>query len=78
MHKIDRPSLVRPFWRSQWWGIVYRLSLFALTAKIQFQQTVNTVEPFVIPRVSLPSQNLEKLRKAVSWGIAQPQPAGRQ
>ena len=46
---------------------MYRLSLFALTAKIQFQQTVNTVEPFVIPRVSLPSQNLEKLRKAVSW-----------
>ncbi|KXM61963.1 hypothetical protein AUS43_28105 [Escherichia coli] len=41
--------------------------MFALTAKIQLQQTVNTVEPFVIPRVSLPSQNLEKLRKAVSW-----------
>jgi hypothetical protein len=41
--------------------------LFALTAKIQLQQTVNTVEPFVIPLVSLPSQNLEKLRKAVSW-----------
>nr|QRG44969.1 hypothetical protein [Escherichia coli] len=41
--------------------------MFALTAKIQLQQTVNTVEPFVIPLVSLPSQNLEKLRKAVSW-----------
>jgi len=25
------------------------------------------MDPFVIPRVSLPSQNLEKLRKAVSW-----------
>lgn len=36
-------------------------------AKIQLQQTVNTVEPFVIPGVSLSSQNLEKLRKAVLW-----------
>ncbi|ACH75540.1 conserved hypothetical protein [Salmonella enterica subsp. enterica serovar Dublin str. CT_02021853] len=28
--------------------------MFTLTAKIQLEQTVNTVEPFVIPRVSLP------------------------
>lgn len=65
MHKIDRPALVQRFWRSQWWGITYRQPL-TLTAKIQLQQTVNTVEPFVIPRMSLPSQNQKKLRN-VSW-----------
>lgn len=46
---------------------MHRQPLFALTAKIQLQQTVNTVDPFVIPRVSLPPQNLEKFRKTVSW-----------
>ncbi|HIF3111566.1 TPA: hypothetical protein ACXZTU_003983 [Salmonella enterica] len=40
--------------------------MFTLTAKIQLQQTVNTVVPFVIPLVSLSPQNLEKLRKTVS------------
>ncbi|EGK57946.1 hypothetical protein HMPREF9086_3937 [Enterobacter hormaechei ATCC 49162] len=34
---------------------------------MQLQQKVNTVEPFVIPRISLPSQNLVKLRKTISW-----------
>lgn len=67
MHKIDRPSLIQRFWRSQWLGNAYRQSLFAIMAKIQLQQTVNTVEPFVIPGVSLSSPNLEKLRKAVLW-----------
>ncbi len=65
MHKIDRPALVQ---RS---GVAsgedtHRKPLFAFTAKIQLQQTINTMDPVVIPRVSLPSQNLEK-RKAVSW-----------
>ena len=67
MHKIDRPTLVQRFWRSQCEGFRTGSRCFALTAKIHLQLTVNMVQPFVIPRVSLPSQNLEKLRKAVSW-----------
>ena len=67
MHKIDRPALIQRFLRGQWRGITHRQPLFALSAKIQFQQTVNTVDPFVIPRVSLPPQNLKKFRKTVSW-----------
>lgn len=46
---------------------MHRQSLFALKTKIQLQQTVNTVDPFVIPRVPLPPQNLKKFRKTVSW-----------
>jgi hypothetical protein len=42
---------------------MHRQPLFALPAKIQVQQTVNTVDPFVIPRVSPPLQNLKKFRK---------------
>ncbi len=61
MHKIDRAALVQCFQSGQWQGISYRHPLFSLTAKIQFQQAINTVEPFVIPRVSLPPQNLKKL-----------------
>ncbi|CEJ65361.1 FIG01048645: hypothetical protein [Citrobacter pasteurii] len=41
--------------------------MFAFTAKIQLQQTINTMDPFVIPRVSLPPQNLEKFWKTVPW-----------
>lgn len=67
MHKIDRPALVQRFRRGQWRGITHRQPLFALTTKIQLQQTVNTVDPFVIPRVPLPPQNLKKFRKTVSW-----------
>jgi len=67
MHKIDRPALIQRFWRGQWRGITHRQPLFALTTKIQLKQTVNTVDPFVIPRVPLSSQNLVKLRKIVSW-----------
>jgi len=52
MHKIDRPALVQRFWRGQWRWIAHRQPLFALTTKIQFQQTINTMDPFVIPRVS--------------------------
>src|SRR5690606_4946668 len=67
MHKIDRPALVQRFPCGQWRGITHRQPLYALTTKIQLQQTVNTVDPFVIPRVSLPPQNLKKFRKTVSW-----------
>lgn len=67
MHKIDRPALVQRFRRGQWRGITHRQPLFALTTKIQLQQAINTVDPFVIPRISLPSQDLKKLRKTVSW-----------
>lgn len=67
MHKVDRPALVQRFRRGQLRGITHRQPLFAPTAKIQFQQTVNTVDPFVIPRVFLPPQNLKKFRKTVSW-----------
>lgn len=67
MHKIDRPALVQRFRCGQRRGITHRQPLFTLTAKIQLQQTVNTVEPFVIPLVSLTSQDLIKLRKTVSW-----------
>ncbi|ELX27568.1 hypothetical protein SEER_04026 [Salmonella enterica subsp. enterica serovar Rissen str. 150] len=41
--------------------------MFAFTANIQLQQTINTMDPFVIPRVSLPPQNLEKFWKTVPW-----------
>ena len=67
MHKIDRPALVQRFRRGQWRGITHQQPLFALTAKVQLQQTINTMDPFVIPRVSLPPQKLEKFRKTVSW-----------
>ncbi|ESA98063.1 hypothetical protein HMPREF1619_04789 [Klebsiella pneumoniae 909957] len=67
MHKINRPALVQRFRRGQWRGITHRQPLFTLTAKIQLLQTINTVDPFVIPRVSLPPQNLKKLRKTLSW-----------
>ncbi|GAR87258.1 hypothetical protein NGUA21_01391 [Salmonella enterica] len=67
MHKINRPALVQRFRRGQWRRVTHRQPLFALTAKIQLQQTINTVDPFVIPHVSLPPQNLKKLRKTVSW-----------
>lgn len=66
MHKIDRPALVQHFRRGQRRGITHRQPLFTLTAKIQLQQAINTAEPFVVPRTSLPSQNLIKLRKTVS------------
>lgn len=65
MHKIDRPALVQRFRRGQWRGVTHQQPLFVLTAKIQLQQTVNTVDPFVIPRVSLPPQNLEQFRKTI-------------
>lgn len=65
MHKIDRPALVKRFRCGQGRGITHRQPLFALTAKIQLQQTINTMDPFVIPRVSLPPQNLEKFWKTV-------------
>lgn len=35
--------------------------------EIQFHQTINSVDPFVIPRVYLPPQNLKKFWKTVSW-----------
>ncbi|SQP33508.1 Uncharacterised protein [Escherichia coli] len=62
IHKVDRPVLVQRFRFGQGRGITHRQPLFALTAKIQFQQTLNTVDPFVIPLVSLPPQNLKKFR----------------
>lgn len=37
-----------------------------LRRKFSFSRKSNTVDPFVIPLVSLPPQNLEKLRKTVS------------
>ena len=67
MHKIDRPALIQRFRRGQWRGITHRQPLFAVTTKVQLQQTVNTMDPFVIPRVSLLPQNLKKFRKTVSW-----------
>ncbi len=67
MHKIDRPALVQRFRCGQWRGITHRQPLFAFTAKIQLQQTINTMDPFVIPRVSLQPQNLEKFWKTVPW-----------
>lgn len=67
MHKIDRPALVQSFRYGQRRGITHRQPLFALAAKIQLQQTINTMDPIVIPRVSLPPQNLEKFWKTVSW-----------
>ena len=67
MHKIDRPALVQRFRCGQLRGITHRQPLFAFTAKIQLQQTINTIDPFVIPRVSLPPQNLEKFWKTVPW-----------
>lgn len=67
MHKIDRPALVQRFRRDQWRGITHQQPLLALTEKIQLQKTVNTVDPFVIPRGSLPRQNQEEFRKTVSW-----------
>ncbi len=67
MHKIDRPALVQRFRRDQRRGITHRQPVFAFTAKIQLQQTINTVDLLVIPRVLLFSQNLVKLRKTVSW-----------
>ncbi len=69
MHKIDRLALVQRFRYGQWRGLTHRQPLFALTAKIQLQQTINTMDPFVIPQVSLPPQNLEKFWKTVSWVI---------
>ncbi|EJK89616.1 hypothetical protein UUU_27350 [Klebsiella pneumoniae subsp. pneumoniae DSM 30104 = JCM 1662 = NBRC 14940] len=66
MHKIDRPALVQRFRRGQWQGITHRQPLFALTTKIQLQQTVNAMDPFVISQVSLPPQNLKKFRKTIS------------
>ena len=51
---IDRPALVQRFRRGQWRRITHRQPLFALSAKIQLQQTINTMDPVVIPRVSLP------------------------
>lgn len=67
MHKIDRPALVQRFRCGQWRRIMDWQPLFAFTAKIQLQQTINTIDPFVIPRVSLPPQNLEKFWKTVPW-----------
>lgn len=67
MRKVDRPVLVQRFRCGQWRGITHRQPLFAFTAKIQLQQTINTMDPLVIPRVSLPPQNLKKFRKTVSW-----------
>lgn len=38
-----------------------------LRRKFSFSRRINTVEPSVIPRISLPPQNLVKLRKTISW-----------
>lgn len=67
MHKIGKLALVQCFRCEQLQDITHRHPLFALTAKIQFQKTINLGDPFVIPRGSLPPQNLNKFRKTVSW-----------
>lgn len=41
-------------------------TLLSLTPKIEFQQAVNPVNPFMVPPVALPAQQLEQLLKAVS------------
>ncbi len=38
---------------------------FSLTAKIQFQQTVNPVNAFMVPGVTLPAQQLKQLLKTI-------------
>ncbi len=46
---------------------MYRQTLFALTEKNKLHQTINTMDSFVIPRVSLPPQNLKKVSENVLW-----------
>lgn len=77
MHKIHRPALVQRFRGGQWRGITHRQPLFALTAKIQFQQTINTVDPFVIPGCPCRLRTLKSFENRIV-GIARPLPATRQ
>lgn len=67
MHKINRSALVQRFRCGQRRWATYRQTLFAFATKIQFQQAVNAVDPLMVPLISLPLQNLKKLREAVSW-----------
>lgn len=46
---------------------MYRYTLFAFATKIQLQQTINKVDSFIVPLVSLPPQNLKQFRETVSW-----------
>ena len=66
VHKIDGPALVHRLWRGQRIRITHRQTLFSLTAKIQFQQTVTPVNTPMVPAVALPAQHLKKLFKSVS------------
>lgn len=61
VHKIDGSALVHRLWCRQRSRITHRQALFSLTAKIQFQQAVNTMNPFIVPCIALPAQHLKKL-----------------
>lgn len=65
MHVIDNSANVLCFRYSQWSGIIHLQPLFALTAEIQLTGQSIRWSFFVIQRVSLSSQTLEKLRKNV-------------
>lgn len=66
VHKIDGPALIHRLWRRQRSRITHRQALISLTAKIQFQQAVNTVNSFMVPDIALPAQHQKKLFKSVS------------
>lgn len=66
MHKINRPALIQCLWRCLWYRITHRQTLFAFTAKVQLQQTIDPVNALMIPPIALPAQNLEQLFKPVT------------
>lgn len=45
---------------------MHRQPLFSLATKIQFQQTVNPVNTFMVPGITLPAQQLDQLLKTVA------------
>lgn len=66
VHKIDGPALVHRFRCRQRSRVAHRQALLSLTAKIQFQQAVNTVNALMVPDIALPAKYLKKLFKSVS------------
>lgn len=66
VHKIDGPALVHHFRCRQRNRVSHRQARLSLTAKIQFQQAVNTVNSFMVPDIALPAKYLKKLFKSIS------------
>lgn len=59
VYKIDKPALLHGFLPGQWIEITYQQPMLALTVKMQFQQTVNPVNVYMIQCITMSMPQLE-------------------